>query len=244
MDKVNNKNEDEIKSELHEHSPLKAVHLIITITLGVALLVFGILYFHSVGAIDDYERQIEGLNATIQSMELNSTTSADYEAQIEELNKTNQIISDSLNAKIESYSELSAETMALKMPDSYPLKGTATIKGDVLLDDEEAGDDETDKDLKKVEFICDEGTKIIATGQGRVAEINGNENKGYSVVIDHDNGYKSIYRSKGIIFVSQGDIVSKNSLLIMVPGNNSEFTYMISYNNEYINPMDCMIING
>lgn len=96
-----------------------------------------------------------------------------------------------------------------------------------------------------IDITADIGSDVFATGNGIVDNIY-YSNKGYGnrVVINHKNGYKSVYAHLDEIYVEKGQIVDKNSLLGTV-GNTGRSTgphlhYEILVNNKPVNPINYM----
>lgn len=94
-----------------------------------------------------------------------------------------------------------------------------------------------------IDFACQTGTPIYASGHAVVHEANYNEN-GYGLCInlDHGNGYKSKYAHLSKILVTDGQKVNRGEL-IGYSGSTGLSTgphlhYEISYNDLKIDPVD------
>ncbi len=94
-----------------------------------------------------------------------------------------------------------------------------------------------------VDFACQTGTPIYATGSAKVEEANYNENGyGLCVNLDHGNGYRSKYAHLSKILVKEGQEVNRGQL-IGYSGSTGLSTgphlhYEISYHNVKIDPID------
>ena len=93
-------------------------------------------------------------------------------------------------------------------------------------------------------FEVAEGTNVISSGTGTVLSVDADETYGTKVVIDHGNGYQSIYRNKGSALVKSGEELGKGYILFTVGEENQELGYQITENEKYINPMELIDING
>lgn len=88
-------------------------------------------------------------------------------------------------------------------------------------------------------------TDIIATADGTI-EFSGNKSGyGKAVIVNHGNGFKTLYAHAFEIIVSKGDVVKKSTLLARM-GSTGYSTgphlhYEIRLNNEPIDPM--MFVN-
>ncbi len=88
-----------------------------------------------------------------------------------------------------------------------------------------------------------EGSGIVATGDGTVVQIDEDKKYGKRIVIDHGNGYQSIYRNSGDALVRVGDEVTRGSILIAIE-NNKTVGYQIIENGTYIDPEKMAAIDG
>jgi murein DD-endopeptidase MepM/ murein hydrolase activator NlpD len=119
------------------------------------------------------------------------------------------------------------------IPSGFPLKGTATYN-----------EDETELDGNPIAlFHASEGTSVIAAASGTVESIE-KVVGGYVVTIDHENGYKSIYRNGEKPKVVEGDTVTSDTEIYRIKVGSEELGYQIMENDEYIDPLDLMEIYG
>ena len=93
-----------------------------------------------------------------------------------------------------------------------------------------------------VDLACSEGTPIYATRSGQVTAASYNGSMGYYVQINHGDGYASIYMHMTHYVVSAGEYVSQGEVIGYV-GSTGDSTgdhlhFGISYNGEYVNPME------
>ncbi len=94
-----------------------------------------------------------------------------------------------------------------------------------------------------IDFACQTGTPVYASGHGIVEEASYNEN-GYGLCInlDHGNGYRSKYAHLSKMLVADGQKVNRGEL-IGYSGSTGLSTgphlhYEISYDNVKIDPVD------
>lgn len=88
------------------------------------------------------------------------------------------------------------------------------------------------------------GTAVIATAQGTVSSIAGNAESGYIIMIDHGNGYYSVYRNGAKPKVKEGDEVTTSTELFMIDAGHEQLGYQIIENDSYIDPLSLMEIYG
>lgn len=101
----------------------------------------------------------------------------------------------------------------------------------------------SDRNHKGLDIAAPSGTDIYASDSGTVIEAGWNTGGyGYCVVIDHANGYTTLYAHASEVYVSVGQIVSQGDLIAAVgttgdsTGNHCHFE--VRYGGSYLNPQD------
>ena len=251
------------KKEIHEKFPFLAIQTVISVVLALATIVFLLLavyYRNQSLKMQELDLQIEGLKG---QLEIEKENNNELNVVIQELTEKNDILSGTVNSKSDSLSEMEMEKQLKKIPDNYPLKGSAGIidkenytppEDEIVYYTDESGNEisyrvakhniEFDNQIPSVRFMCDSQTKVVATGDGIVYEIEEGAYGEYSIMVDHENEYVSGYHGCLVPLVSEGDFVSKGSVIAIINESNSEFEYTITSEGEYIDPMSIMIING
>lgn len=140
-------------------------------------------------------------------------------------------LSSAFNAQNEELAMLKTELSEQSLPSDYPLTGSAGIE------ESKEGD-------PMVIFSAEEGITAIASANGKVTAIETDETYGNRIVIDHGNGYVSIYLNKGEAQVNVGDEVARGTTLFLIGADNKQLGYQIMKNSTYINPMEMLSING
>jgi len=99
----------------------------------------------------------------------------------------------------------------------------------------------SDRNHKGLDIAAPGGTDIYASDSGIVAEAGWNDGGyGYYVMIDHENGYVTLYGHASEVFVSAGDYVSAGDVIAAVgstgdsTGNHCHFE--IRTGDEFCNP--------
>ena len=126
-----------------------------------------------------------------------------------------------------------AEIAKTYIPSGFPIQGTATYSVTQL-----------DDGSPIVVFETIEGTSVVATANGTVSSIAGNESVGFIVMVDHGNGYFSVYRNKAVPKVEEGDAVNIETEIYKIISGKEELGYQIIENNVYIDPMSLMEVYG
>ncbi len=93
-------------------------------------------------------------------------------------------------------------------------------------------------------FGASAGSKVVASGAGKVLTIESDETYGNAVVIDHENGYMTIYTYMEEPKVNVGDEILKGQLIFDVTEDNAEVEFQVFLNDEPIDPMDIIMISG
>lgn len=151
--------------------------------------------------------------------------------KIDEQDAKIEMLSITIQDQTQQIEELQAQIAEQSVPTDYPLTGSASMT--VITD----GD-------PMVEFTATEGSTVVAAGKGVVTAVEEDEVYGNRVVIDHGNGYVSIYRNKGESQVKAGDEVASGTTLFMVTENNRQLGYQIKENDVYIDPTTIIAIKG
>lgn len=141
------------------------------------------------------------------------------------------VLSETVSKKIEVEDAISQETVENALPKGFPLSGSATMK--------EAEDEDP-----MLIFKAASGINVITSGTGTVISVDVDEVYGTRIVIDHGNGYQSVYRNNGTALVKNGEELGKGYILFSIKDDNKELGYQIMLNDEYIDPMILIDING
>lgn len=155
-------------------------------------------------------------------------------AQNQELQDKIAILSDTITEKVQQEEAKAAEEAKEFMPTGFPFKGSATY-------------DESTNELDGqpiAMFSAMEGTSVTATATGKVSAIAGDENNGYIIMIDHENGYYSVYRNGSTPKVEEGQQVTKETVIFVIQAGKEELGYQIIENDVYIDPLNLMEIYG
>lgn len=218
-------------------------------------------------SLEASNRMIEALNVQIDT---ERTTEVALQGQIDDLNSKVSVLSESLALKTSELEEALEDSRKLRIPSGFPLKGTAVIvseesateeQGDEAednIDTEEEYDEMADDNVLQNEndidmvysdkpyslFMTSTDTSVIAAGVGTVVRIQNDSTFGCAIKINHDNGYYSIYRGKGVPLVTEGTVVSEGCILMTIVDDNSKFLYQIIFMDSYQDPMEIMEING
>lgn len=171
--------------------------------------------------------------------------------QISELNEKVDILSSTLTAKTDALAVYEEEERAQHMPTAYPLRGNAALyvsEETVVGEEPEEGGTETEPTEEPeelgVKFMTGTGSSMVATADGEVSKVELLDDGGYTVVINHGNGFITFYSGIGTIMVKDGDEVTAGSILLSITEDNTVLSYQIMRDGEYIDPWECMEIHG
>lgn len=178
--------------------------------------------------IEDMQAQM-----TSQLIEINNLN--DENEALQAVNSTLynkvSVLSETVSNKMQTAEELEAETIEKALPKGFPLNRTATMQI-------EYGDNPI------VIFTAQEDTNVITTGTGIVERIEPDKDYGTKIVINHENGYKSIYLCNNKAMVESGDKLGKGYILFQLGEENTELGYQILKDDICIDPLNMMQING
>lgn len=154
-----------------------------------------------------------------------------YENEIAVLNEKLTIMSDTVNQKVKEVEELTAVVDSYSNPTLLPLTGAATI--------------EMAEGLEPMcIFHASDGALVVATAGGIVTELVEDAEYGYRMVVDHGNGYMTIYQNQGEPKVKAGDEIRQGVTLFIIEATNTKLAYQVVKDGVYVNPMDVMQISG
>lgn len=153
------------------------------------------------------------------------------ESQITELKEEIQILSNTVNEKVQTENELKAQLEQQSMPTDFPLNGSASME------------EITSGDPMCV-FTASVGITVVATANGTVTAVNDDGEYGHNVWVDHGNGYVTVYRNQGEPTVKEGDSVVQGTTLFVIGEDNTKLGYQMLKDGVYISPMDMLAING
>ena len=118
------------------------------------------------------------------------------------------------------------------MPIGFPMTSSASMQ------------QEADAQEPMVKLTSSEGNSIVASGAGTILSITTGSSYLHCVKIDHGNGYVSIYRNDGEVMAREGDEVVRGTILYVIGEENTELGYQIMYNEQYVDPMELINIDG
>lgn len=197
---------------------------ILCLVLGV---VIGYIIFESKSDIL-FAKKISEKNLAIDEL---TKSNQELNLEVASLNNTIQILSDTVNSKAKSEAELVETLEAQWIPSAFPLSGGAAFKE--ILEPE-----------PMCIFDASEGTMVVAAAAGIVKLIEEDDELGFVVTIDHNNGYKTIYKYKDDVMVKEGDSVLQGTTLFIIDSDNTSLYYQVMKDNELINPLDVLEISG
>lgn len=225
--------------------------MILVLFLGVGLIAFEL---YEVNKMESKLAVLRGIIA--EQDELIDTLGAEKA----ELSAQNQILNNTVAMAVME-KEKKEEEFALKhIPSGFPLTGSAAIRDISVMDEPEeelagyfnydVGDRYNAGGSKAVEenpitvFEMSTVSDVVATADGRVVSITDDEIFNRCIKIDHGNGYVTIYRNNSDPKVTVGDEVVRGAILFIGGEDNIYLGYQITYNDEYMDPMDVIDIDG
>ncbi len=152
-------------------------------------------------------------------------------ADIETLTAEKEAISVAVVENQQTADALAQELEQQSVPSDYPLTGSAGIE-------------EVTEGDPMIVFTASEGTTVVASAKGTVTEVSQDETYGNVIIVEHGNGYVSVYKNKGESMVQVGDKVVQGTTLFLIGEENKQLGYQIMKDGTYINPTDILSING
>lgn len=217
------------------HWVMRILTVVICVAVGyvLGLIIYGEQYRSRIW--DRADRRIEEVQAQneqlLQQLEAAEAENVDMQSQVIALSGKIDLLSDTVNQKTEEMAGLMETVNGQHIPSCFPLTGSASIV------------EITEEDPTCV-LNGTEGTAVVATAAGVVTEVGEDTDYGNRVVVDHGNGYVTVYRNKGDCMVKAGDTVVQKSALFYIGSENTRLGYQIQMDGVYINPVQMMDISG
>lgn len=167
------------------------------------------------------ESKVEELQASVDELTIQNT----------ELSNKVTILSDTVNTKVEQETAVKEELETARYPEGFPLSASASMKED-------------DEHPDCILFTCNAGSSVIATGAGTIESVLPDPDYGYCIRINHNNGYVTEYYTSSTPLIKEGDEVLEGVVLALVEDNDSTLIYKMYLNDEQIDPMTVIKIDG
>lgn len=191
----------------------------VVIALAVIIIIASLIISF---AVKNYRlRNDSSLQAVIDNMEVDEQTLTRKNEELTQLVKMND---ETINELKERVSELELETAGLFIPTIHPYKGSALLISDHIVEN-------------AISYSCLEGAAVVSTGNGTVESITPNM-YGYTVTINHKNGYKTEFTIEEEPRVSVGEDVVRGEVLLYVSEDDEIFTYAVLLDGKNQNPKD------
>ncbi|MBO6205622.1 MAG: peptidoglycan DD-metalloendopeptidase family protein [Lachnospiraceae bacterium] len=248
-----------------EHSGQKKNIMIAVVAIAVVLAFVLVIGVH-ISSNRALKVQIAELQRLTDALRANNTEQA---GQIEELanrdaeqDKELVAMSKSLTTKTDELEAMQEQEAARYVPNIFPLRGNSSLIQETEIteegeeeepDEEEEEEPETEeeqmrlvipKDAPSATFMTAAESRAIATADGTVVMVNGDAHKGYQIVLDHGNGYTTVYEGFGLALVSENDTVGRGSVLLYFVDEINTFTYWMRYEENWVDPLETIDING
>jgi len=201
----------------------------------IAVLTLSVLYCVS---LHNKNRELAVRLYESNSVARKSTDSShDLELEYAELEEKYNRVSDALYTKTQEEEALIAEVEKKKKPSGFPVSGTVAIEEGIT-------QQEGQSPQPALLFDVAEGLFILASGDGVVAEVSADPTYTNKIIVDHDNGYKSIYRYAGSPMIKIGAQVVRGTPLYAAKSDLGKAAYNVMQNDIYIDPMSLMEVSG
>lgn len=238
------------------------VTVLLILIAAVLVISVGVAVHHSAALGRMQERETD-LQSMVDELKAENQT---LKAENSELSDKVALLSDTVTQNEETKKEQEREEEEKKIPNGFPLAGPAVILqssetqtegGETDGAEDEAADAgenaaDAEADLKAAEaeaepivvFSASAGTKVIATASGTVVLAEPDAAYGYRVVLDHGNGYTSIYRAASEPGVSEGDEVERGGSLYEMQSPEEKLGYQITKDGALIDPLELLEVYG
>lgn len=213
---------------MNQHHISSAIVEIAAVVLFLFIVAVTCKFVYDAITLKDARKQIVDQIVTI-----NNLTDENEALTVENSTLSSKItvLSETVSKKTATEDALSQETVENALPKGFPLSGSATMK-------------ETEEGDPMLIFTAAQGVNVITTGTGTVISVDADTEYGTKIVVDHENGYYSVYRNNGTALVKLGEKLGKGYILFTIGEDNQQLGYQIMKDEEYIDPMTLIDING
>lgn len=147
------------------------------------------------------------------------------------------ILSETITQKVDEEEKVAAQSEADAKPTGFPLEGIASME-----EGNAAAEGETP--IPIITFSAAVGVGIIASGNGTIVYAGDDAEFGHMIKIDHGNGYISIYRNASTMLVKEGDTILRGAKIYQIEAAEAPLGYQITYEEQFINPLELLEIAG
>lgn len=208
---------------------------IFTACIVISVLIAGFAAFitwYDYIKFDEMETEIKTLREVVNRQEDEILELGSENAELAALN---EILTTTVGKQQVESEEQKEEQAERAFPNGFPLTASAEI--------EEPDEDNMPADPIVV-FLMSELSDVVATGDGTVTSVREDSVYGNCVVIDHGNGYVSIYKNQAVPKVCEGDAVVRGAILFVGGIEDNKLGYQMTHLDVYIDPMEVIEIDG
>lgn len=198
------------------------------------IIAAGIVYL-SDREMTTMEEQVATLSEIVSKQEETILELGEKNAALESRNEILSVTVGKQQVENEEEEEIKKERA---IPNGFPLTDSGEIE---VLDEEVTLAEDY---LPILIFDMSDAADIVATGDGVVLSVREDSIYGNCVLVDHGNGYVSLYRNAGIPKVNEGDEISRGTIIYVGGLEENKLGYQITKDDVYIDPMELMDISG
>lgn len=202
--------------------------------IAVAIIMVGLIVsmmmhnYRLKQTLTGYEEAIEQQNQTNETL---AKTIENLYERIEEDQKAFEKIQKTIDEQTEAANEAAREAA---IPSGIPVKGASFVTVDDPFAD---GEGKTGG----LVLSAGAGAIVVATGSGVIENISKDEYYGMKIVINHNNGYRTIFRLQEKPSCAKGQKIKRNDMLTTFTADGL-IAYEITKDGVNVNPRDIMIV--
>lgn len=208
-----------------------SIDFVILLSIFLSVFIFaGVSYVtYSASRMEQMQEEVGFYQGQVKAV---SNENIILQADIEELSKELRNAKVTIDADNTAKKNEEKEASMQYIPGGLPMDGTVSLPT--------AYTDEN----PYVVFQAGYGSRVVASADGVVSYVGEDADYGHVVRVDHGNGYVSIYKNVSDPVVSEGDRVIRGMTLYVMKGDTEYLTYQITFEDELIDPMTILEING
>jgi len=176
----------------------------------------------------------------------------------EDLESENEILADLLSKAEDEILARDNEAAKQHIPNLFPIKGSVLVAdlNDVAQPYIEGLGEITEETRNQtltniteeydnvIVFMSNQTSDMVAAGAGTVTSVGEDNLFGAYVVVNHGNGYESVYRNHGDMKVDVGDEVVIGQIIFVNTEEEVYFGFQIVSDGNYVEPLTIINTNG
>lgn len=223
-------------------------------SLLILVIAMGLTYYWYTN-LSGMEEKVSTLKTLVAEQEDTIVRLGNENADLE---SENEILADLLSKAEDEILKAKTEDEEQHVPTLFPIKGSVLVAdirdvsdlyfaelGDITEDTKNQTEAVIAEEYNSVlVFKANQSSDMVASGAGIVTSVGEDNLFGAYVVVDHGNGYETVYRNNGDMKVDVGDELVCGQLIFVNTEDGNYFGFQIAADGNYVDPLTIISTNG